>query len=333
MAKVLKGQLGIVIIGRNEGKRLQLCFDSIRDLEYTKVYVDSGSVDNSITIAQENNIEVIELDPNKPFSAARARNEGFERLMQMNQAVQFVQFIDGDCTLLPGWLITAQAAMLEDEQRGAVVGHLKERNIEQSPYNRLCALEWRSAIGDLHDYGALGGISMIRASVFKELGGFNPDVIAGEDSEFGVRMSLAAYKVTKLDCPMATHDANILQFSQWWTRAVRAGHAIGQRAFLNGESTQDCIKERNSTIFWGGIIPFTIVLLLIPFGYYSFLLMAGYGLLCYRVMRFRLILGDSSGDAWFYTKFLFLAKFANMIGLFKFYLNKLYQRYEIIEYK
>lgn len=327
------GKIGIVIIGRNEGNRLQLCLDSIRDFECEKVYVDSGSVDSSVAIAKANNVEVIELDSSKPFSAARARNEGFDRLMQLNHAMQFVQFIDGDCTLLLDWLGEARTALQEDQQRGAVIGHLKERNIDASPYNRLCALEWRSAIGDLQDYGALGGISVIRTSVFKELGGFNPNVIAGEDSEFGVRMGLADYKVTKLDCPMATHDANILRFSQWWTRAVRAGHAIGQRAFLNGENTQDCIKERNSTIFWGGIIPFIMVLLLIPCGGYSFLLLAGYGLLCYRVMRFRLKLGDSYSDAWLYTKFLLLAKFANMMGLFKFYLNKLYQRYEIIEYK
>ncbi len=329
----LFGMIGIVIIGRNESKRLPLCFESMSQVVCKKIYVDSGSSDNSVELAKEHQLEVVELDSSRPFSAARARNEGFERLMQLNPDIEFVQFIDGDCTLLPGWLDAANTALLADVQRGAVVGHLQERNREASPYNRLCALEWRSAVGDLSDYGALGGISVIRASVFKELGGFNPGVIAGEDSEFGVRMGAAGYKVTKLDCPMATHDADIHHFNQWWTRAVRGGHAIGQRAFINGKNTQDCIKERNSTFFWGGLIPFVIVLLLIPSNGYSLLLLSGYGLLCYRVMRFRLMLGDSLDEAWLYTRFLLLAKFANMVGLLKFYINKLYQRYEIIEYK
>ena len=326
-------EIGIVIIGRNEGKRLQLCFQSMSETDVLKVYVDSGSVDNSVAIAKINNVEVIKLDLSESFSAARARNEGFERLMQLNPDIKFVQFIDGDCTLLPNWLGIAAEALRADEQRGAVIGHLQERNMDASPYNRLCALEWRSAVGDLDNYGALGGISVIRASVFKELGGYNPEIIAGEDSEFGVRMGAAGYKVTKLDCPMATHDADIHKFSQWWTRAVRAGHAIGQRAFINGSDTQDCIRERNSTFFWGGLIPFIIVLFLIPSGGYSLLLLGGYVLLCYRVMRFRLRHGDSKKDAWLYARFLLLTKFANMVGLLKFYINKLYQRYEIIEYK
>jgi GT2 family glycosyltransferase len=325
---------GIVIIGRNEGERLPSCFESMNSIPCEKVYVDSGSTDNSSAIAKSFNVETIELNPNRPFSAARARNKGFERLLQLNPNIAFVQFIDGDCTLLPGWLEVATNALLTFPERAAVIGHLVERNIDASPYNRLCALEWRSSPGDLTNYGALGGISMMRADVFRKLGGFNPDVIAGEDSELGVRMGLAGYKVTKLDYPMSTHDANITRFSQWWKRAVRGGHAVGQRSFLNGKTAQkDCIKERNSTLFWGFGVPALILLGWIPTQGYSLLLVGAYFLLAYRVLRFRLKQGDSLDDAWFYTKYLLLAKFANAIGLVKFYVNKLSERYEIIEYK
>jgi GT2 family glycosyltransferase len=326
--------IGIVIIGRNEGERLQSCFDSMSLIPCSKVYVDSGSTDNSLTIAKANTIETISLNPDRPFSAARARNEGFERLLQLNPNIHYVQFIDGDCTLLPGWLEAAGLELSEDPKKAAVIGHLAERNIEKSPYNRLCALEWRSNPGDLTNYGALGGISMMRADVFQSLGGFNPDVIAGEDSELGVRMGLAGYKVTKLDQPMATHDANITQFSQWWKRAVRGGHAIGQRSYLNGNTAQkDCVRDRNSTLFWGIGIPALIVLGLIPTQGFSLLLLGGYVVLAYRVVRFRLRQGDNLNDAWFYAKYLLLAKFANAQGLLKFYLNRFSEHYEIIEYK
>ncbi len=325
---------GIVIIGRNEGDRLKACFESIANIDCNKIYVDSGSTDKSIAVAKAFAIETVELEPNRPFSAARARNEGFERLFELNPNTEFVQFIDGDCTLLPGWLETATEALQTFPERAAVIGHLVERNIDVSTYNRLCALEWRSSPGDLTDYGALGGISMMRAEVFRNLGGFNPDVIAGEDSELGVRMGLAGYKVTKLDHPMATHDANITQFGQWWKRAVRAGHAIGQRSFLNGNTAQkDCVRERNSTLFWGLGIPVTIMLGLLPTQGYSLLLIGAYVLLAYRVIRYRMQQGDSFDDAWLYTKYLLLTKFANALGLIKFYLNKLTERYEIIEYK
>jgi len=327
--------LGIVVIGRNEGERLSQCLMSIHDgASCPVVYVDSGSIDNSVALARSFGAEVLELDSSRPFSAARARNEGFTRLIELHPAIQFVQFVDGDCTLMTGWLDSASNALLADPKRAAVIGHLQERNPEATPYNRLCALEWRSPPGDLTNFGGLGGISMMRVYVLRKLGGFNPDVIAGEDSELGVRMTLAGYKVTKIDQPMAIHDANITTFWQWWRRSVRAGHAIGQRSQLNGKTAlRDCMRERASTWLWGIGLPLVVLITLIPSYGLSVLLLGGYLILFYRVFRFRRIQGDSYEDASLYAKYLLLAKFANGIGLIKFYLNNLARRYEIIEYK
>ncbi|MGF1643114.1 MAG: glycosyltransferase [Thiotrichales bacterium] len=327
--------IGTVVIGRNEGERLRHCLGSLSHTSVPTVYVDSGSSDGSLELASALGATTWALDASRPFSAARARNEGFERLLAQNPGLRYVQFIDGDCTLEPGWIEAARDALDADPRRAAVVGHLLERNAEASTYNRLCALEWKSVPGDLEDFGAFGGISMIRASVFRELGGFNAEVIAGEDSELGVRMGLAGYRVTKIDHAMATHDANMTTFNQWWRRAVRAGHAIGQRSHLNGATShRDCVKERNSTWFWGIGLPLA-ALVLAPFthGLSLLPLVGGYLLLAYRVVQYRRGQGDNLGDALLYARFILLAKFANGLGLIKFHLNKLARRYEIIEYK
>lgn len=327
--------LGIVVIGRNEGEHLRQCLKSVQGgASCPVIYVDSGSMDDSVAVARSFGAVVLALDSSRPFSAARARNEGFARLIELHPTIQFVQFVDGDCTLAIGWLDAARNALLEDPGRAAVIGHLQERNPEATPYNRLCALEWHSPPGDLTNFGGLGGISMMRADVLRRLGGFNPDVIAGEDSELGVRMGLAGYKVTKIDRLMATHDANITTFRQWWLRSVRAGHAIGQRSQLNGKTAlRDCVRERTSTWLWGIGLPLTVLAMLIPSNGLSALLLGGYLMLFYRVFRYRRGQGDSHRDAFLYARFLLLAKFANGIGLIKFYLNSVARRYEIIEYK
>lgn len=326
--------IGIVIIGRNEGARLERCFESLRYRKIPIVYVDSGSSDNSVCTAQLYVQTVLKLNPERPFSAARARNEGFAKLLQLHPDLKFVQFLDGDCVLAPQWLRAAESALLRDPQLAAVVGHLQEIYPEATVYNRLCSLEWKSEIGNLADFGTFGGISTIRADVFLKLGGFNPDVIAGEDSELGVRMSLAGYKIAKIDHQMAWHDANIVSFTQWWRRAVRAGHAIGQRAFLNGNSeARDCVRERSSTWFWGLGLPAIVFGLVVPSKGASFFLLTGYIIMGGRVFTYRRRLGDSTSDAILYTKFLLLAKFANCIGLAKFYFNKLNRSYQLIEYK
>ncbi len=327
-------QVGVVVIGRNEGERLQRCLHSVAQTAAVVVYVDSGSSDGSVAFARSQGVEVVELDMSLPFSAARARNAGVERLLQLDTPPGFVQFLDGDCTLAPDWLKVAVAELTQRQECAAVVGHLRELHPEASSYNRLCALEWKSPPGDMSNFGALGGISMMRVAVFQALDGFNQQVIAGEDSELGVRMALAGYKVAKLDQPMANHDANILRFSQWWRRAVRSGHAIGQRAFLNGDSIiQDCVRERRSVCFWGIALPLWILLMTLPTNGASLLLLGGYLFLGWRVYRYRRLLGDVPADALLYAKYILLGKFAEAAGLFKFYLNRLRARYEIIEYK
>jgi len=327
-------RVGIVVIGRNEGARLSAALASIRGLGGARIYVDSGSSDGSAARAAAAGERVVELDPARPFSAARARNEGFAALVGADPALEFIQFLDGDCTLQPDWLGHACAAMDADASRAVVIGALEERHPEASIYNRMCALEWKSAPGDLVNFGALGGIMLVRRTVFAGLGGFNERVIAGEDSEFGVRVGSAGFRITKIGAAMATHDADITRFGQWWKRSVRAGHAIGQRFSLNGRGAmRDCARERRSVLVWGLGLPATI-LLLAPFTFgLSALLAGGYLVLGRRIVRYRLAQGDNLADARLYARFVVIGKFAEGIGLIKFHLNHMAGRVRIIEYK
>ncbi|HLV68484.1 MAG TPA: glycosyltransferase, partial [Polyangiaceae bacterium] len=69
--------LGLVAIGRNEGNRLERCLASALEHVAHVVYVDSGSTDDSVARARALGADVVELDTNTPFTAARARNAGF----------------------------------------------------------------------------------------------------------------------------------------------------------------------------------------------------------------------------------------------------------------
>src|SRR5215470_14393522 len=54
------GKLGLVVIGRNEGERLARCLASVRTIS-RRIYVDSGSVDDSAAVARNEGFKVIEL--------------------------------------------------------------------------------------------------------------------------------------------------------------------------------------------------------------------------------------------------------------------------------
>jgi len=141
--------LVVIAIGRNEAARLPACLRSLRLAEVPVIYVDSGSRDASVAIAREHDVRVLELDPARPFSAARARNEGFQLARSLFPDLLHVQFIDGDCALCPDWLARACAALEQDAGRAVVIGHLQEEGATQGMYKRLCAMEWKSAAGEI----------------------------------------------------------------------------------------------------------------------------------------------------------------------------------------
>jgi GT2 family glycosyltransferase len=214
------GAYGVVVIGRNEGERLRVCLDSMVSTTSRIVYVDSGSSDGSMEMAASKGIETVALDMGAPFTAARARNKGFERLRVHWPEVAFVQFVDGDCEVIDGWLSAACAYLEANSRVACVCGRLRERFPERSVYNRLCDAEWARPAGET---GACGGIAMMRAALFESVGGFRDDIAAGEEAELCSRLRAAGGIVWRLATPMALHDAAIYRFGQWWIRTRRTG--------------------------------------------------------------------------------------------------------------
>ena len=177
-------KIGIVVIGRNEGKRLLRCLGSI-DRALETVYVDSGSTDGSVAAAWERNARVVELDMTRPFTAARARNAGRAAL---SADCTFIQFIDGDCVLQPRWLDTARTALQDDSRLAAVFGRRREVAPEASLFNWLCDLEWAVPSGPANYFG---GDVMIRARTLDQAGGYPGEMIAGEEPDLSVRLRKA----------------------------------------------------------------------------------------------------------------------------------------------
>jgi len=255
----MANEIGIVVIGRNEGERLIKCLKSVKsEIVTDTVYVDSGSTDGSIAAAERLGVAVFNLDMNRPFTAARARNEGFVALTSLNPNVQFVQFIDGDCELVPGWLATALKFLEQRNDVGVVCGRRREQHPDASIYNRLCDVEWNTPIGEATE---CGGDAMIRCDAFKVAAGYRIELIAGEEPELCLRLRDLGWKIWRLDAEMTRHDAAITRFGQWWKRTVRSGYAYAEIARLHRKSKlRIYAQEAKRAVFWGGLLPLVICL-------------------------------------------------------------------------
>ena len=326
--------IGVVVIGRNEGVRLRRCLASVRGQSAGTVYVDSGSTDGSVELARGFGAEVVELDSARPFCAARARNEGFDRFQQILPDVSYVyvQFIDGDCALFEGWLDLAASTLDSRPDVAIVAGRLREINRTASIYNRLCDIEWDGPPGEVAE---VGGIAMARAAAFREAGGFDPGLIAGEEPEICLRLRQRGFKILRLDADMAGHDAAMTRFGQWWRRAVRSGHAFAEGAWQHGqEPARYRIHETTSIAFWGAGLPAGIAIASALIHPAALLLLAGYPLLAARIYRHMRRRAVGPVDSLAYAAFCTLSKFPQAIGVGGFHYGRVAgKRRRIIEYK
>jgi GT2 family glycosyltransferase len=322
-------RFGVVIIGRNEGERLRQCFESVLQSTQVVIYVDSGSTDDSVIMARSMGISVVELDLNVPFTAARARNMGFKCLQELAPNLPFVQFLDGDCQIVDGWLNQAVSFLDHHEDVAVVFGRRRERNPSRSIYNLLCDIEWDTPIGEAK---SCGGDAMMRVSSFEAVGGYRPDLIAGEEPELCVRLRAAGWRIVRLDAEMTLHDAAMVHFKQWWKRSLRAGYAFAEGAYLHGRPPEyHWVKESRSAWLWGLAIPLGAVALAAIVGSWGLALLMIYPL---QILRLSLRGRYSRRENGWRALFLVLGKFPEVLGQLKFLYDRLTgKKSRLIEYK
>ena len=315
--------IAVVIIGRNEGQRLIACLASLAGQNAQIVYVDSGSDDGSQEAARKAGAHVIDLDTTTAFTAARARNAGAEYLAAQEQPPEFVQFVDGDCALDPNWLAQAQAFLSETPKAAVVFGRRRERFPEASIYNQMIDREWDVPVGQV---SSCGGDALMRFSAFRAVGGYRPDLIAGEEPELCVRLRAAGWTIWRIAAEMTLHDAALTRFSQWWQRNRRAGHAYAEGAAIHGAPPErHGVRETRSALVWGPGLLLAAIFGAALSPWLSVVFLA------WPVQVLRLL---KRGEGWPRAAFLVLGKFPEAQGVLDFWWNRLKgQRRGLIEYK
>jgi cellulose synthase/poly-beta-1,6-N-acetylglucosamine synthase-like glycosyltransferase len=293
------------------------------------VYVDSGSTDGSVQLARDHGVEVVELDQDAPFTAARARNAGFRHLRKMAPDLPYVHFVDGDCEVTPGWPARALAFLETHGDVAVACGRRRERYPDKSTYNWLCDREWDSPVGEVR---ACGGDAMMRVVAVEAVGGYRDEVIAGEDDELCVRLRAAGWRVWRLPDEMTLHDAAMTRFGQWWRRTVRCGYAFAQGANLHGAPPErHFVWESRRAWLWGVWLPLAFLMIGLKFGPWGWAIWLVYPL---QIARQITRTPGPVRDRMVVATFQMLARFPEILGQIRFMWDRLRARQaRIIEYK
>ena len=250
--------ISVVVIGRNEGRRLTACLKSIRAMRgrfgTEIIYVDSDSSDGSPEAAAAMGARVIRVKPDRP-SAALGRNAGWRAAKG-----QFILFLDGDTLLHPDF---ARRALGEFLHPGVAIawGHRREIAPRQSIYVRVLDLDWIYPPGNSE---FCGGDAMMRRDVLEQVGGFDESLIAGEEPEMCRRIRAEGHRIVHVDAPMTRHDLAVKTLRAYWRRAFRAGHAYAEIAarFRNSPDPLWQAEAKRNLIHGGALLSAPLILLL-----------------------------------------------------------------------
>ena len=308
--------IGFVVIGRNEGPRLEQCLRSVLTVSTRVVYADSASSDGSSELAERLGVIVVSLPEDGKLSAARGRNAGHGQLLSRYPDCDAIMFLDGDCILQPGFVPAAMAFLDANPKIGVVCGRRFEAHPDASMFNALCDAEWDTPVGEATE---CGGDALVRRSALDEVGGYDGTLRAGEEPEMTARMRAAGWRIWRIDARMTEHDAKILSFGQWWRRTQRGGFGYAQVWSATKALPQRLYtRQLRSALIWAVLLPILIIAAAIAAATPVILLLFP---IVYGIQWWRIAARSQGLGKWNKAALILLAKIPEAIGATRFFVT------------
>ena len=192
--------ISVIVIGRNEGERLEACLTSaqraLRMLSYELIYVDSHSTDDSLAIARAHGARCF-LPEETDTTAGLGRYIGTQAAHG-----EYLLFLDGDMQLQQGFV---ERAMLRVAAGGCdgVCGIRTDHYMKDGQIVSVC----ENYFGCTQERVApeFGGAIFLMAEALARCGGWATDTIACEEAELHARLLDAGCTIIELPVPMIIH--------------------------------------------------------------------------------------------------------------------------------
>jgi len=271
-------EISFVVIGYNERKTLRGCLESIRDadlneLAYEVIYVDGGSSDESINVAEESFVDLL-LGGDRRRKAAENRNLGAR-----HATGKFIQFLDGDMKINREWTANAYAFINKNPIVASVCGYINESG--NGFFKRVLEIDWFHNAGEVKH---CGGAALWRREILLKMGGFPEDVSYGEEPYLCWRIrNELGMKIFFLNQQMVTHDLGFSGVRDYWRRNIRCGETYSEIASLCFNSPDRLyLKETISNFSWGALALICLTLFFIGPHWLRFLIVIGAALVLAR---------------------------------------------------
>lgn len=240
--------ISFIIIGKNEGWRLEKCLQSIvsivkqdKIVDYEIIYVDSRSTDNSIALVKQYGAKVFLIIGE--CNAAIARNIGAQEAIG-----DILFFIDGDMELFSGFLpkVLTQDGRLEYPFISGIFNDI----IHDMDWNYLhTSRRHKLQEGDADSVETTtGGLFLIEHSLWDKVGGMDTRFKRSQDYDLGLRLSQMGYPLHRKTILLANHYMRQYSMRNDYVINVKYTALLLRKHWNNIDYLKIFIKQQYTTI-------------------------------------------------------------------------------------
>lgn len=224
--------LTIIIKALNEEDNIEACIKSVltcmsqHSLRHEIILADSFSDDNTINIAKQYPINIVQLFSKSDRSCGAGAQIGYQY-----SKGDFILLIDGDMTLSSNFLDHALNKLISDHSLAGIGGLIVDKHIET--YAERKRNKIYSSISSPIDVSALGGGGLYRRACLERVGYFSHSGLAAcEELELGVRLKASGYRLQRIPIPFTFHSSHRETPFECINRMWRSGRFAAYGTFL-----------------------------------------------------------------------------------------------------
>ena len=240
--------ISFIIIGKNEGWRLEKCLQSIvsivkqdKIVDYEIIYVDSQSTDNSVALAKKYGAKVFLIMGE--CNAAIARNIGAREAMG-----DILFFIDGDMELFPGFLpkVLNENGKLKYPFMSGIFNDI----VHDLDWNYLhTSRRHKLQEGDADSVETTtGGLFLIEHSLWDNVGGMDTRFKRSQDYDLGLRLSQMGYPLHRKAILLANHYMRQYTIRNDYVGNVKYTALLLRKHWNNIDYLKIFIKQQYTTV-------------------------------------------------------------------------------------
>jgi len=238
-------QVSIIIKALNEevniAKCIESCLKEIAPYKGEIILVDSLSSDNTVDIAKEYPIKIVQFINAEDISCGSAVQLGYQ-----DSLGEYVYIIDGDMEFCEGFLNTAIDYLDKHTDVAGIGGKLVDTQIlsnedkrRADQYNKLSAHT---------DVSHLGGGGLYRRSAIESVSYISHRGLkAFEEAELGLRLKSQGWKLVRINKQAVLHtghyESSLQRLKRQWNNGRLAAHGAFIKSSIGKKWCMGCVKQ------------------------------------------------------------------------------------------